>query len=174
MTRPPSRAAGPVLILVAAFGSVLGCAGAGKSSGTIGSGSGGSGGKCTTTACLPLVAPSAAWTIEIDPPSSPDAGVTFTAPPPLGPDQTLHLMADSLSPVTATFTAPANTAPPSVAAVILTVPSSIPGRPALTFQPQATATSNNITTGSLLVPSKLVQAGVAATLALVPLPPPTR
>src|SRR5579862_2482821 len=69
--------------------------------------------------------------------------------------------------VATTFTVPDGATAPSSANVVLTVPSSIPGRPDLTFQAPAVVYGG--LTATLTVPYRLL--GSVATMALIPLPP---
>jgi hypothetical protein len=137
--------------------------------GSVGTGSGGASGvHCTTTACVPALTTALTWDVEIAPPSM--SGAAFTqltdfdlyrggAP--------LTLTADVPATVATMFTVPANVSAPSSANVVLTVPSSIPGGPDLTFQGPAVVSTG--LTAAVTVPQLLL--GKAATMALSPLPP---
>ncbi|HVV52219.1 MAG TPA: carboxypeptidase-like regulatory domain-containing protein [Polyangia bacterium] len=166
-----------LMALAAGASTLVACAGAGSSSGGLAgsSGSTGAGGsvgpRCTTTACLPALTGSLVWAVEITPPSSSSAAITQLAGFDLSALASHPLMADAQSAVSATFTAPASAALPASANVVITVPSLIAGRPALTFEAPASGASTSSLSASLSVPLHLVSAGVPATLALVPLPP---
>src|SRR5207244_2863044 len=81
----------------------------------------------------------------------------------------LEVMAAQPTTVTVTFTAVAGASVPSAANIVLTVPSLIPGRPALTFQTPTASASTTMSSATLTIPSDRL--GSTATLALVPLPP---
>lgn len=125
------------LFLFAAASAFAGCAG-GKSENAELTGAGGSiGTHCTTISCLPTVSGNLSLAIEIDPPSSvPTAAITElpTVDLSVEPVPSQILIAAAEMEVTATFNAAASAAAPSSASVVLTVPTSIPGRPDLTFQ----------------------------------------
>ena len=161
------------LLLFAAASAFAGCAGR-NSENAEGIGTGGSiGTHCTTISCLPTVSGSLSLAIEIDPPSSvPTAAITElpTVDLSVEPVPSQILTAAAEMEVTATFNAAASAAAPSSASVVLTVPSSIPGRPDLTFQaPTVGGASASVISASLTIPQTVL--GEAATLALIPLPP---
>jgi hypothetical protein len=113
--------------------------------------------------------------IEIDPPTNATTA-TITEIPTVNlsvePIPSMKLMTAAQADVTATFTAPPNTAAPSTASVVLTIPTTIPGRPDLTFQaPTVGGASASVISASLTVPQPAVMAGETAALALIPLPP---
>ena len=165
---------GALLLLVAA--SVFtGCAGLKSGdSPSYTTGSGGSiGNHCTTIACLPSLAGGLSLAMEIDPPNSATTAAITELPSvdlSVEPIPTKVLMTVAGTSVTATFTAPANAAAPSSANVVLTVPTTIPGRPDLTFQaPTVGGASASVVSGSLTVPLTAIDS--AGTLALIPAPP---
>jgi Carboxypeptidase regulatory-like domain len=137
--------------------------------GSIGTGSGGASGvHCTTTACVPALSTPLTWDVELAPPGSSSATFTQLTDVDLA-TAPLTLTASSPSSVAATFAVPTNATAPSSANVVLTVPSSIPGRPDPTFQaPVVTATG---LTATVTVPAPLIRAAATATMALIPLPP---
>jgi hypothetical protein len=162
------------LLLLAAASVFTGCAGAGKSSAYTGSGSGGSiGTHCTTIACVPSVNGSLNLAMEIDPPNSATTAAITELPSvdlSVEPIPAKILMAVAEASVTATFTAAPSAAAPSSANVVLTVPTTIPGRPDLTFQaPTVGGASASVISTSLSVPQTAL--GETAMLALIPLPP---
>jgi len=161
------------LLLLAAASAFAGCAGvSAKSAGS--SGAGGSGAThCTTIDCVPTVTGSLSLAMEIDPPSSATTAALTELPTvdlSVEPIPSTKLITAAQADVTAIFTAPANTEAPSTASVVLTVPTTIPGRPDLTFQaPTVGGASAGVISASLTVPQKVIDG--AATLALIPLPP---
>jgi len=161
------------LLLLAAASALAGCAGA-KSASAEGSGAGGSSAThCMTVNCLPTVTGSLSLAIEIDPPSSATTAALTELPTvnlSVEPIPSMTLTTVAQADVTATFTPPANAAAPSTASVVLTVPTTIPGRPDLTFQaPTVGGAPAGVTSASLTVPESALDK--AATLALIPLPP---
>jgi hypothetical protein len=163
-----------VLPLLAAVSVFTGCAGAAESAAYNGSGSGGSiGTHCTTIACVPSVTGSLSLAMEIDPPNSATTAAITELPSvdlSLEPIPPKVLIAAAEAEVTATFTAAPNAAAPSSANVVLTVPTTIPGRPDLTFQaPTVGGASASMISASLTVPQTAIDS--AGTLALIPLSP---
>jgi hypothetical protein len=127
---------------------------------------GGSGVHCTTTACVSALSDHLTWDVEITPPGTSGAALTELVDIDLAAAP-LTLTADLLDAVATTFTVPANATAPSIANVVLTVPSSIPGRPDLTNQAPAIVSTG--LTSAVTVPHLLI--GIAGTLVLSPLPP---
>ena len=141
------------------------------SGGSNGTGSGGASGvHCTTAGCVPAVSVHLAWAVEINP-SSDQSSATEENPAIdlFGGGQPLDLVAAQPTTVSVTFTAPMGASVPSAANVVLSIPSLIPGRPALTFQAPTAAASAGMSAATLTLPSDRLNS--AATLALVPLPP---
>jgi hypothetical protein len=135
--------------------------------GSVGSATGGASGvHCTTTACVPALSTHLIWDVELTPPSTSGAALTELIDVDLAA-ATLSCEADVSDTLTTTFTVPANATAPSSANVVLTTPSSIPGRPDLTFQAPAVVATALI--AAVTVPSLLLDR--AATVALIPLPP---
>ena len=162
------------LLLLAAASTLVGCAGFGVSSAEKASGAGGSNAThCTTIDCLPTVTENLSLAMEIDPPSSATTAALTELPMvalSVEPIPSTKLITAAQTDVTAIFIAPANTAAPSTASVVLTVPTTIPGRPDLTFQaPTVGGASTGMTSASLTIPQTAL--GATAALALIPLPP---
>lgn len=166
-----------VLLTLTAL-ALAGCAGAASSAspgvgfgGSSGSGTGGSvGAHCTVAACVPALSTHLMWAVEIDPASEQSSAATEenSAIDLYGSGKPLQLEAAQATAVNVTFTAPTGTSVPSAANLVLTVPSLIPGRPALTFQ-APTAGASGMSTATLTVPGDRLNS--MGTLALVPLPP---
>jgi hypothetical protein len=162
------------LLLLAAGFIFTACAGGSAASPGYSTGSGGSvGNHCTTIACVPSLTGSLSLAMEIDPPNSATTAAITELPSvdlSVEPIPPKLLMAVAGTSVTATFTAPSNAAAPSSANVVLTVPTTIPGRPDLTFQaPTVGGASVSVISGSLTVPLTAIDR--PATLALIPAPP---
>jgi hypothetical protein len=162
------------LLLLAAGFIFTACAGASADSPGSNTGSGGSiGNHCTTIACVPSLTGSLSLAMEIDPPNSATSAAITELPSvdlSVEPIPTKILTAVAGTSVTATFTAPANAAAPSSANVVLTVPTTIPGRPDQTFQaPTVGGASVSVISGSLIVPLTAIDS--TATLALIPASP---
>ena len=162
-----------VFLLLSAASALAGCAASNSGNSPV-SGSGGSvGTHCTTIACVPTVTGSLSLAIEIDPPSSATTAAITEIPTvdlSVEPIPSQYLTATKQTDVTATFTAAPNAAVPSSANVVLTVPSTIPGRPDLTFQaPTVGGASASVISASVTVPQTTL--GKTSTLALIPLPP---
>jgi len=128
---------------------------------------------CFANRCVDRLDPQPSWAVELNPPP--------VRPPPLAetPVPTVTellsvngspvvLSANSTVPLTVQFAADSTsaTAVPTMATVILTVPSQIPGRPALSFQADFVPTKR---WAILAVPPNVL--GQQATVNLIPLPP---
>jgi hypothetical protein len=167
-----------VLLTLAAL-SLQGCAGVGSSSGSspgaggsVFTGSGGASGvHCTTAMCVSPVSVHLTWAVEIDPSSEQSSAATEENPAIdlYGGGKPLDLVAAQPTTVSVSFTAPTGASVPSAANVVLTIPSLIPGRPALTFQAPTAGASTGMSAATLTVPNDRLSS--TATLALVPLPP---
>ena len=162
-------------LLLALASAFTGCAGAKSgASPDYGTGSGGSiGNHCTTIACVPSLTGSLSLAMEIDPPNSATTAAITELPSvdlSVEPIPTKNLIATAGASVTASFSAAANAAAPSSANVVLTVPTTIPGRPDLTFQASTVGgASASVLSASLTVPQTAIY--TSATLALIPSPP---
>jgi hypothetical protein len=139
-------------------------------------GTGGSGANCSTISCVPGAINLFPLAVEITPPVGSGAALTeiLTAEGSNGGQYTL--LADTPSPVTATFVAAQGGAVPGNANIVLDVHSQIPGRPDLTFQSTASTGTDPVSgrpmiSTQLAVPSGRLQTGAAATLSLLPLSP---
>jgi hypothetical protein len=166
------------MLLVLAALALAGCAGSASTGGGSGyggstdTGSGGASGvHCLTTMCVPPVSAHLLWAVEIDPSSNQSVAAIEENPSVDLYDvgNPLSLMASQSTIISASFTASTGASVPSTANVVLTVPSLIPGRPALTFQAPTALTSTGMSSASLTVPSDRL--GSAATMVLAPLPP---
>jgi len=166
-----------LVLLTVAAPALEGCAGTGSSvgmspgsGGSTGSG-GASGVHCMTTSCVPPVSAHLFWAVEIDPSSSQSVAAIEERPSVDLYDVggSLSLTATPATTISASFTAKAGASVPSTANVVLSVPSLIPGRPALTFQAPTALTSTGMSSVGLSVPSDRL--GSAATMTLAPLPP---
>ncbi len=168
-------------LLTVAAPALEGCAGsnAESSSGAGGSSSTGTGGTsgvhCLTAMCVPPVSAHLLWAVEIDPSSDQSVAAIEEEPSVDLYDvgNPLALMAAQSTTIsasfTATITASTGASVPSTANVVMTVPSLIPGRPALSFQAPTALTSTGKSSAMLTVPSDRL--GSAATMTLDPLPP---
>ena len=120
-----------------------------------------------------LVTGSLSLAIEIDPPTSATAAAITELPSvdlSVEPIPSKELIATAQESVTVIFTAAPNAAAPSSANVVLTVPTTIAGRPDLTFQtPTVGGASAGVVSASLTVPQTALYS--AGTLALIPSPP---
>jgi hypothetical protein len=174
--RDTSRPFLPPLALVAALGA---CAGVKSGAGGLsGSGTGGStGSNCTVASCVPRVYGALMLAVEIDPPAGSDSGLTELSSDDIGlVAGPLALVADSQVTLPVTFNTPSDVAIPSNANLLLDVPSTILGRPDLTFQAPASvlATSGSGTpaaTAQLNLPEGPIRRMAGGTLSLIPLSP---
>jgi hypothetical protein len=173
-----TRGAVVLVLLTLAALALEGCAGDSSSApgvgpgGSNGTGGGGASGvHCTTADCVPTVSVHLAWAVEIDPSSGQSSAATEENPAIdlYGGGMPLDLVAAQATTVGVTLTAPTGVSVPSAANVVLTVPSLIPGRPALTFQAPTAGASTGMSAATLTVPNDRL--GSMATLTLVPLPP---
>jgi hypothetical protein len=156
-----------------ALASVLACANGAPKAPTSGMGGMGvvrctgdaqcSGGACLGGNCIPRPPVAPGWAMEIRPPSRSNAPITEQADL-TGETVPLKLQTDASIDVRVTFNASSVNAIPSLAQVVLTVPSLIGGRPDLTFE---TGTVANVVT--LQTPESVLAR--SATVDLIPLSP---
>jgi hypothetical protein len=161
---------------VAALAAILGGCAASSSATAGGTGAGATGG-CQTSACVPPLGTQVNWAVEIDPLNSSPAAFTELPSVSMGASSvsmgasSVSLQADSSETVEATFTGAAGNPVPTIANVVLTVPSLIVGRPDLVFEvPAAFDASSGSIGGSLVLPKAAI-GRASATLQLIPLSP---
>ncbi|HVY36423.1 MAG TPA: carboxypeptidase regulatory-like domain-containing protein [Polyangia bacterium] len=191
MTKPSSFALRAALLVLMAAG----CAGSGASSGGMVSGAGGSsgggaapgaggssagyggstgagtggssGGNCLTDACVPALATSTSWAVQVDPPSSSPYAPTQISSRDVSKDASFMTVAATS--VTVTVAPPSGGGSvPATANVLLTMPPQIPGRPDAVYQSAAVA-SGGTTVATLVVPPGAL--GAPGSLSVIPLPP---
>ncbi len=178
--RPTGDTSSAVLLTALILSGALGgCAGS-ASADFPGTGTGGSTGGygCSTADCVPPLSTPLSLDVEIDPPTGSALATTALLDQDLiQGTQVLTFQADDQSFVTATVNASSNTPVPTSAEVLLDIPSTIPGRPDLSFQATAVVTDtgtggiSSACTAQLAVPRGVVSAGSKGTLSLIPLPP---
>jgi hypothetical protein len=126
----------------------------------------GEGRACSAGTCLPRAAPPATWSIEVAPTSDSAAGFTELVDVAL-PATAFDLTAKPKAALAGTLVLDANTAPLTVAHLVLTVPASIPGRPDLQFETDLKpALGSTPPSFALSIPSTIV--GRAGTLRILP------
>ncbi len=171
--KPPGHRLSSLAVITGSVLGLAGCAGtAASASASTGTGGATGSSPCSSSACVPPVAVQLPdWFLEIDPAANSGFGLTELGGIDFAKEPVV-LTADELQAVTTTFSAPAGAQVPASASVLLTLPSTIPGHAALTFQ--ATAAMDNSSTISTITGTISIPASMSSrmgTLALTPLPP---
>ena len=123
---------------------------------------------CSAGTCLPRAAPPATWDVEVSPRSDSASGLTEILGVSL-PATAFDLTAPSKVTLTGTITLDANAAPLTTAHVVLSVPSTIAGRPDLQFETDLSPTSaTKLPTPTFTMPVPTGIIGRAGTLRLLP------
>jgi hypothetical protein len=123
---------------------------------------------CSAGTCLPRAAPPPAWDVELTPRSDSASGLTELVDVSM-PATAFDLTATAKVTLTGTITLDANAAPLTTAHVVLSVPSTIAGRPDLQFETDLSPTSATklpAPTFTMPVPTGIL--GRTGTLRLLP------
>jgi hypothetical protein len=128
----------------------------------------GDGNACSGGTCLPRAAPPAVWAIELAPGSASDAAFTELQQAS-APAAAFDLTAGAKVTLTATIVGDTTTVPFTVAHLVLTVPSTIPGRPDLQFETDLPPRKSGPPVFTLQLPKAIF--GRAGTFQVLPLSP---